>query len=202
MCLKLIASQLKNRGTLREYQCPVVKYQDQVNAHLGILEPKFAAIKQEFDGQQAHERMMAEYKALGITPFHTLKPMLGVFIQLPLLIAIFNVLGELEAVSGVGFLWIRDLSSPDSVAMLPFVLPLLGSGINLLPMLMTLFSIAAGWTQHFGNMTPELVARQRRNLSLMAVGFLLLFYPFPASMVLYWTTSNALQLVEQTVRRS
>jgi membrane protein insertase Oxa1/YidC/SpoIIIJ len=106
-----------------------------------------------------------------------------------------------EAVRGVSFLWIRDLSYPDSIAILPFVLPLLGAGVNLLPILMTLISVAASLTQPAGSMTPNLITRQRRNLLLMATGFFLLFYPFPASMVLYWTTSNTLQLVEQTIRR-
>ncbi len=158
-------------------------------------------IKQEFDGQEAHERMMAEYKSLGITPFHTLKPAIGLFIQAPLLIAIFNVLGEAEAMAGVSFLWVRDLSYPDSIAMLPFALPLLGSGVNLLPMLMAFFTIAASLTQQSEGMTPKLIAKRRRNLSLMTVGFFVLFYPFPASMVLYWTTTNVFQLAEQTLQR-
>jgi hypothetical protein len=31
----------------------------------------------------------------------------------------------------------------------------------------------------------------------MALGFFLLFYTFPASMVLYWTSTNSVQLVTQ-----
>lgn len=34
---------------------------------------------------------------------------------------------------------------------------------------------------------------------IMAAGFLLLFYPFPAGMVLYWTMANVLHLVQQFV---
>ena len=44
---------------------------------------------------------------------------------------------------------------------------------------------------------PSDMKAQKRNLYLMAAGFLILFYPFPAGMVLYWTLSNILQTVQQ-----
>ena len=50
-------------------------------------------------------------------------------------------------------------------------------------------------------LTPPLVRRQRRNLSGMTLLFFLLFYTSPAGMVLYWTSTNAVQLVIQELRR-
>jgi membrane protein insertase Oxa1/YidC/SpoIIIJ len=43
------------------------------------------------------------------------------------------------------------------------------------------------------------VAQQRkhaRNLVLMSLGFLVLFYTFPAGMVLYWTTNNLISVIK------
>ena len=40
---------------------------------------------------------------------------------------------------------------------------------------------------------------QRHGLYFMAAAFFLLFFTFPASMVLFWTTSNFLQFVKQTI---
>ncbi|HUO65767.1 MAG TPA: hypothetical protein VMT97_18750, partial [Terriglobales bacterium] len=50
-------------------------------------------------------------------------------------------------------------------------------------------------------LTPSLARRQRRNLAGMTALFFLLFYTFPASMVLYWTSTNFVQLMSQEVGR-
>ena len=50
-------------------------------------------------------------------------------------------------------------------------------------------------------LTPALVRRQRRNLAGMTLLFFVLFYTFPAGMVLYWTSTNAFQLLSQEVAR-
>jgi membrane protein insertase Oxa1/YidC/SpoIIIJ len=50
-------------------------------------------------------------------------------------------------------------------------------------------------------LTPVLVRKQRRNLAAMTGLFFLLFYTFPAGMVLYWTSTNAFQLVSQELTR-
>ena len=41
------------------------------------------------------------------------------------------------------------------------------------------------------------VKKQKRNLYFMAFAFFVLFYPFPAAMVLYWTLANILQFIQQ-----
>jgi len=50
-------------------------------------------------------------------------------------------------------------------------------------------------------LTPPLVRRQRRNLTAVTAAFFLLFYTFPAGMVLYWTSTNAFQLLSQELGR-
>jgi membrane protein insertase Oxa1/YidC/SpoIIIJ len=113
----------------------------------------------------------------------------------PVFIAAFNMLAENPWLAGEAFLWISDLSQPDTVAQLPFSIPFLGSGVNLLPLLMTVLSIIAAWLQNRG--VSDALARQRlgRRLWLMSLAFLLLFYTFPAGMVLYWTVNNASAVV-------
>jgi membrane protein insertase Oxa1/YidC/SpoIIIJ len=49
-------------------------------------------------------------------------------------------------------------------------------------------------------LTPSLARRQRRNLMGMTALFFLLFYTFPAGMVLYWTSTNAVQLASQELK--
>jgi len=48
------------------------------------------------------------------------------------------------------------------------------------------------------------VAQQRkhsRNLVLMSLAFLVLFYTFPAGMVLYWTTNNLISVIKALWKR-
>ena len=153
--------------------------------------------KANYDGEEAHNHLMGAYKELGVSPFYTLKPMLGSFIQIPILIATFNALGEMPQFVGQSFLWIKDLAHPDAIMQFSFTIPMFGNSLNLLPFLMTIITIYS--TIIFQNKhAPELeVKRQKRNLYFMAFAFFVLFYPFPAVMVMYWTLSNILYIIQQ-----
>jgi len=76
-----------------------------------------------------------------------------------------------------------------------------GHALNLLPFLMSGVSLATTLRFRSPVLTPALVRRQRRNLASMTGLFFLLFYTFPAGMVLYWTSTNAFQLVSQEIGR-
>jgi len=69
--------------------------------------------------------------------------------------------------------------------------------VSLLPLLMTLIALCS--TVVFKNRYAEIteIKRQKRNLYLMAALFFVLFYPFPAAMVLYWLSTNALHAIQQ-----
>jgi YidC/Oxa1 family membrane protein insertase len=171
--------------------------QNQVAKQQTLLLPRIAEIKREHKGEEAHNMIMQAYKDLNMTPFYALKPFLGVLIQLPVLIAVFDALAEMPQLDGVSFLWIANLAYPDNLVQFSFSIPWLGNSLNLLPLIMTLVTITASML--FSNQhAPDFVIRKQRiQLYLMASGFLILFYPFPAAMVLYWTTVNLLQLMQQ-----
>jgi membrane protein insertase Oxa1/YidC/SpoIIIJ len=116
-------------------------------------------------------------------------------------IAVFDMLAEDFDLYRVPFLWIQDLSRPDELLRLPLCLPFFGCYLNLLPFLMSGISAAALLRFHSPVLTPPLVRRQRRNLLGMTLVFFVLFYTFPAGMVLYWTSTNAFQLVSQELGR-
>ena len=167
-----------------------------VQAHLA---PQLAEIKANYDGEDAHNRLMAAHKNLGVTPFYTLKPMLATLIQVPILIAVFNALGEMPQLASQSFLWISDLAYPDSISTLPGAIPILGSSVSLLPVLMTVVTVLATLLHQDRLATVQEVKRQKRNLYLLASAFFILFYPFPAAMVLYWTAVNVLQIFQQKI---
>lgn len=176
-----------------------VRSQRIVSNYQRMLDPRIREIKTNYDGEQAHTRIMQAHKDLGITPFFTLKPMLGLLIQIPVLIAVFNALGEMPQLVDAGFMWIDSLAYPDSVAALPFAIPMLGDAINILPVLMTLVTLFATLTFRNAVAPNSVVKAQKTQLYLMAAAFFVLFYAFPAAMVWYWTATNGLQLVQQRI---
>jgi len=176
-----------------------VNAQRRVSRIQAQLAPKLSEIKAKYDGEEAHNRLMAAHKSLNVTPFYALKPMLATLIQIPILIAVFNALGEMPQFVGEPFLWIADLAYPDTIGTLPAAIPLLGSSISLLPVLMTAVTVLATLLFQDRLATAQEVKRQKRNLYVLASLFFILFYPFPAAMVLYWTAVNVLQILQQKI---
>lgn len=177
------------------------RWQAEVNRAQSRLQPRLAEIRRRFRGEEAHKRTLQAYREEGVHPLYTFKSLAGFAIQVPMFIAAFDMLAGNFALDGVGFLWIADLAAPDRLAQLPFTLPFFGSDLNLLPFLMTAVSILAAVIQQEASLNAELQARQRRNLYLMALAFFLLFYTFPAGMVLYWTANNVWHLIKVLLMR-
>ena len=174
-----------------------IHWQRKVNQIKTNLAPKLAEIKNRYDGEEAHNRLMAAHKDLGVSPFYTLKPMLGLFIQIPILIAIFNALGEMPQLDKQSFLWIDNLAYPDAIGYVANSIPIFGNTISLLPFVMTIVTVISVLLLKIEFASKTEIRRQKRNLYLMAMVFFILFYAFPASMVLYWTLVNILHIFQQ-----
>lgn len=160
------------------------------------LQPKLKNIKSKYNGEEAHNRIMQAHKDLGVSPFYALKPMLSFLIQIPVLIAIFNALGEMPQLQSQPFLWFDDLSKPDMFMPLGFNITLLGSYINLMPIIMTLITLASTISHKDNHASVRDNQKQKIKLYLMAFSFFILFYPFPAAMVMYWAMANLLGFVQ------
>lgn len=176
-----------------------VRFQRQVSLTQVQLAPQIADIKANYDGEEAHNRLMAAHRKIGVSPFYTLKPMLGSLIQIPILVAVFNALGEMPQLDGQSFLWIENLAYPDTIGHLNLNLPMLGNAISLLPFIMTAVTLLSTIIYHNRHASEKEVKRQKRNLYLMAATFLILFYPFPAAMVWYWLLANILHAIQQQI---
>ncbi len=177
------------------------RLQEQVNATQARLQPGIDAIKAAHRGEERARRTLALYREHGVHPLYTWKSLVGVLIQLPVFIAVFDMLAEDVDLYRVPFLWIPDLSRPDALLQSPVCVPFFGCELNLLPFLMSGVSLATLLRFRSAVLTPPLVRRQRRNLMAMTILFFLLFYTFPAGMVLYWTSTNCVQLVGQELWR-
>jgi len=172
------------------------RLQDQVHKIDARLAPTLAAIKKDYKGAEQSEKILAMYKDENVHPLYSLKSLMGVFVVIPVFIGAFDMLAENIHLSGETFLWIADLSHPDAFLALPFQLPFFGGYLNLLPFIMTGFSFVASKLHSHPAMDAASQRKHARNLLMMSVGFLVLFYTFPAGMVLYWTTNNLISVIK------
>jgi len=177
------------------------RLQDQVHEIDARLAPTLAAIKKDYKGAEQSEKIIAMYKEEGVHPLYSLKSLMGVFVVIPVFIGAFDMLAENIHLSGESFLWIADLSHADAFMALPFSLPFFGGYLNLLPFIMTGFSFVASKLHSHPSMDAAQQRKQSRNLVFMSLGFLILFYTFPAGMVLYWTTNNLISVIKMAWKR-
>lgn len=174
-----------------------LKSQQEFMAVQKAMQPELVEIKKNYKGGEQSERILRLYEQHGVSPLAGLKPLFMVLIQIPIFVALFNVLGQVFELRDASFLWIDTLAEPDRLFALGFEIPLLGAYFNSLPVLMaasTLLMIGMSSSPATGGDSKK---RQTWPLLLMTLGFFVLFYPFPAGMVLYWTMANVLHLIQQ-----
>ncbi len=175
------------------------RWQSQVNEIQARLQPALEKAKAGYKGEERHERILAAYRDQGVHPLFAMKSLFGYMIQIPVFIAAFAMLGENIALAEVQWLWVDDLSRPDALFAMPFSIPFFGSNFNLLPLVMTLLSIVAAIRHVDPLLTDEMLRSQRHRLYFLSALFFVLFYTFPAGMVLYWTTNNLLHVLGSEV---
>ena len=166
------------------------------------LQPKLAELqkKHKDDKQKLVQEQIALYRRYGVHPMSGCWPM---FLQMPVLIALFVTLRSSVQLRQAAFIpgWINDLSQPDTVWHLPFYLPFLGNELNILPFLMV-----GVWILNQTAMpkAPDPRAQQQQNMmKWMTIIFAVMFYHVASGLLLYWTASSALGMLEQwLVRRT
>lgn len=161
------------------------------------IQPELQIIKRDYRGEEQSERILQLYEQHGVSPLAGLKPLFIVLLQLPILIALFHVLGAAYELRSASFLWIETLAEPDRLFALGFTIPLLGEYFNVLPVIMALSTLASLKLSPTPAPTPSAQRVQNIGLLLIASVFFILFYPFPAGMVLYWTAANVLHIAQQ-----
>ena len=157
--------------------------------------PQMDKARRDYKGVERSERILEIYKDNRITPFSGLKGSVGLLVQIPFLLAIFNVTTKSSIFAHEKFLWISDLALPDAAMALPFVIPILGGYVNALPLGLGVLNILSAVrdqnTSHTSNVIPIII-------SLLIVT---VFYTFSAALVLYWLTVNFLQAGERIVMK-
>jgi YidC/Oxa1 family membrane protein insertase len=166
------------------------------------LKPKMDALKSKCgsDSQRYNQELMKLYKEEGVNPMAGMMGCLPMLIQMPVFIALYQVLYNMVDLRQTPFIfWIDDLSRPDALFILPFTLPFIGSAFNLLPIIMAI----ATWAQT--KLTPQTGGGSQMAAmnNIMPVMMLFFLYNMPSGLVIYWTINTAMTAFQSwTVNRS
>lgn len=147
-------------------------------AKMKALNPRIQAMRENLkdDPQKMQQEMLKIYREEKVNPIGGCLPIL---IQIPVFIALYSVLSSsVEIRNAPWMLWITDLSVKDPL----FVLPAL----------MTASSLLQTWL----NPTPPDPV-QAKMMWIMPLLFSVMFFFFPAGLVLYWFTNNVLSIAQQ-----
>ena len=147
-------------------------------AKMKAVAPRVTELRERYKDkpQQMQQEMMRIYREEKVNPMGGCFPIL---IQIPVFIALYWVLlSSVEMRNAPWILWIDDLSVKD-----PYYI---------LPLLMTASTLLQTWL----NPTPP-DPIQAKMMWIMPLMFSVMFFLFPAGLVLYWLTNNILSIAQQ-----
>lgn len=148
---------------------------------MAMLQPEMAKIKEKYsdDPNKMNTETMGLYRKYGINPLGGCLPM---FIQIPVFFGFYRMLEYAVELRGHGFLWVNDLSQPDTLAHIPI---LGGIPFNVLPIVMAITSFLQM------RMMPKTGdSTQQKIMMFMPLMFFFFCYNFASALALYWTTQN------------
>lgn len=155
-----------------------------------LLSPRMTELREKYKDNptKMNEELMKLYKHYGVNPFGGCLPML---IQIPVFFGFYSMLGTAIELRNSHFLWIHDLSQPDTIA------HFMNVPINLLPIIM------AGTMLWQMSLSPKGGdPAQQRMMYIMPVIFLSFCYNFASALALYWTTQNLFSVAQLYVTRN
>ncbi len=147
-------------------------------AKMRTVAPRLQQLKERFgdDKQRLNQEMMKLYQTEKINPLGGCLPIL---VQIPVFIALYWVLlGAVEMRDAPWISWITDLASPDPYFILPVIM------------------MASMFIQTKLNPTPP-DPIQAKVMMAMPLIFGIMFFWFPAGLVLYWVVNNVLSIAQQ-----
>ncbi|MBE6412198.1 MAG: membrane protein insertase YidC [Opitutales bacterium] len=172
---------------------PLTSVQIKSAQRMAKLQEPLKAIKEKYkdDPKRVQQETMKIYSEYGINP---LAGCLPVLIQIPIFIGLYYMLQTSCEIRFAHFLWINDLSLPDTIESLPsifgiplHILPLLNAGVTFFQMHLT--------------PSPSTDKTQAMMLKLMPVIMLVFFYTFPSGLILYWLVQSLLGILQALIIR-
>jgi YidC/Oxa1 family membrane protein insertase len=168
---------------------PLTKASTKSQKRMQALQPQLKAIAEKYkdDPVKKNQKTMDFMKEHKVSPLGSCLPTV---IQIPVFFGFYYMLRSAIELRGVHFLWAHDLSQPDTVGFLAF---LGGFPINPLPIVMGATQL---WQSHILPPSPGMEPGQAKMMRYMPLLFVAMFYRMSSGLVLYWTVSNLLSILQ------
>jgi len=158
---------------------------------MGALQPQMKALQEKYkdDPAKMNKKLMEFMKENKVSPLGGCLPML---LQIPVFFGFFTMIQSAVELRGAHFLWVTDLSLPDTlffVAGFPF---------NLLPLIMGATML---WQAKLTPPSPGMDPTQQKIMKYMPLMFMVFLYNYSAALTLYWTTNNLLTILQTKVTK-
>ncbi|MDR3403060.1 MAG: membrane protein insertase YidC [Chthoniobacter sp.] len=156
------------------------------------LQPKMTEVREKYqdDPQRMNTEVMKLYKEYGVNPVAGCLP---AFIQMPIFFGFYNMLGKAVELRNSKFLWVHDLSQPDTL----FHLPGLGYPVNILPLFMAGTMV---WQMSASPKTGD--PTQQKIMMIMPLIFVMFCYNYASALALYLTVNNLVSVVQLYATRN
>jgi YidC/Oxa1 family membrane protein insertase len=153
------------------------------------LSPIMNELREKYkdDPQRMNQETMKLYKEYGVNPFGGCLPML---VQIPIFFGFYGMLDKAIELRNSSFLWVHDLSQPDTVFHLG------GIPINILPLVMAATQL---WQMAITPKTGD--PAQQRMFLFMPLIFLFICYNYASGLALYWTVQNLFFVTQMYLTR-
>ena len=169
---------------------PLTKTSMRSMRNMQKLQPLMQEMREKYknDPQTMNVQTMKLYKEYGVNPAGGCLPLL---LQMPILFALYSLFSaSIELRQASFMLWITDLSVPDVLIPLPFVLPLLGNHISGV-------TLAMGITMFIQQKQTVTDPTQKMLVWMMPIMMTVMFNHFPSGLNLYYFVFNLLSIGQQ-----
>ena len=158
------------------------------------LQPQVKAIQEKYkdDPMKAQKKQMELWKENKVNPMGGCLPAL---IQMPVFIGFYSMIRSAIELRGAHFLWVTDLSKPDTL----FLIPGLNFPFNLLPLLMVGVMV---WQAHLTPPSPGMDPAQQKMMRYMPALFLVFLYTYSSGMALYMFVSTLLGIIQTKLTKT
>jgi len=170
-------------------------------AKLKILKPELDAIREK----HKDNKMKAQQETLALQNKAGASPMAGcipALVQLPVFYALFQFFPSAFDLRQKSFLWVKDLSSYDTIAELPFKIPFYGDHVSLFPILASIaifFYMRLTTGQQMANQPvqegmPDMSKMMQYMMYFSPIMMLFFFNNYASGLSLYYFISNLISI--------
>lgn len=150
------------------------------------IQPKLQELQKKYSSKDANTQQKLQQETMELFQKNGVNPLAGclpIFVQMPILIAMYHAIMRTSEISTHNFLWF-ELGSPD------YILPILTGAFTFLQQKL-MMSYNSGMTQN-----PQMAMQMNMMLYMMPIMIGVMAFFFPAALALYWVTGNIFMVLQ------